>query len=740
MLAFQPPQLTRTPSSIQLSIATQTPPVIQPSCEITRTRSANPRLTRNRKTSANSSASLAPSIGCRSLTLPRKRIGSSRSAKTGQRTPSHTLPQNGEEAERILSSILSIRGISSRSDNYPTLERPDDIIPMHYLNSVNEAINSYVTPSGSGMSSPSEDEKPNFLMNSGGWTSGNSTERSSLFSWADDEFDKQAGKTVRRMFQEIDDILFEGQKDATTSVQLENECKEWNSRFPHLRVLGKQQITPSDLGYEFIPRSSQTPAAAGELMDLGENEYPNYSSQDPQGLTVFGTRLTPIDPVATMGSSRDEDVQQQLADMEEEIFESDGVIEEYFAYDRLKSWEDEGHELKRYHAPRRKGFPPLTPNACVQNSIYSQAFDVMWTEVVGWIRLLIKRHWHLLAEAKKYTNTEDISSAMSALHPVAPTFDLSLSPYPFSTHMGRGLLDMPSNKLAPMGSVLRLNTAPSLNISLADRQNLTGVMTISSKALHNRPNDRDTRAPSILGDELQTLPLQIGMNRPGSSTLSQINRSNRPMSVKTTDNFNYRLSSARGRGRLRPIDRAKTPNMEGIITGKKLTTASDRLGSPPHPAASPPYHWSRNATLPPIEAVQETLPQLRQPESHGNENKQTNNTNNKTSAKFRISSAAADDRALRLKDRSATFTSESRPNTTHTFRSDTPFGILNRRSSTPQSFTLFKSPAAVPPAGGNPGIMSGITGISLGIPGSSSHIDASVSQYGAQQAGYFKVL
>ena len=55
-------------------------------------------------------------------------------------------------------------------------------------------------------------------------------------------------------------------------------------------------------------------------------------------LTVFGTRLTPIDPVATMGSSRNEDVQQQLADMEEEIFESEGVIEEYFAYDRLKSW------------------------------------------------------------------------------------------------------------------------------------------------------------------------------------------------------------------------------------------------------------------------------------------------------------------------------------------------------------------------------------------------------------------
>ncbi|XP_038061106.1 protein FAM149B1-like isoform X2 [Patiria miniata] len=639
---------------------------------------------------------------------------------------------------------MEIRGISSRSDNYPSLERPDDVIPMHYLNSVNEAIHSYVTPCTSGMSSPSEDDvqRPTFLLmsNSGGLTSGNSTERSSLFSWADDEFDKQAGKTVHRMFQEIDDMLFEGQKNATTSVQLENECKEWNSRFPHLRILGQQLITPCDLGYQFIPHTAPRPATAEELMDLGENEYPSDTSQDPQGLSIVGSRLRPIDPVATMGSSQDETVRQQLTDMEEEILESDGVIEEYFAYDRLKPWEEDSHEQKRYHAPRRKGFPPLTPNACVQNSIYSQCFDVMWTEVVGWMRLLLARHWELQAEIKKFSSPEDVSSSMSVLHPVQPSFDLSYSPYPFGSQMGRGLLDGPSNKLAPMGSG-RLNTAPSFNISLANRQNLTGVMTISSKALHNRPNDRDTRAPSALGEELQTLPLQIGLhvNRPGSSTLLQINRSNRPTSVKTTDNYNYRLTSARGRARLRPIDRSKTPNMEGIITGKRLTTASDRLGSPPHPgvATSPPYHWSRGTALPPIEAVQEM--QTKQ-ETPSNETKPSNNTSNRASSKFRISSAAADDRGLRLKDRSATFISESRPNTTHTFRSDTPFGILNRRSSTPQSFSLFKSSAAAPPAGGNHGIMTGITGISIGIPGSQTHIDTPVNQYPNNQAGYFKVL
>ena len=107
MLSFQPPQFSETPSPIMPSVAVQTPLVIPPSCGITRTRSANPRLTQNRKTSANSSASSAPSTGCRSLTLPR-RVSSSRPSKTRRRTPAHTLPQNGEEAARLLSTILSM--------------------------------------------------------------------------------------------------------------------------------------------------------------------------------------------------------------------------------------------------------------------------------------------------------------------------------------------------------------------------------------------------------------------------------------------------------------------------------------------------------------------------------------------------------------------------------------------------------------------------------------------------------
>ena len=61
-------------------------------------------------------------------------------------------------------------------------------------------------------------------------------------------------------------------------------------------------------------------------------------------------------------------------------------------------------------------------------------------------------------------------------------------------------------------------------------------------------------------------------NRPGSSNLMA--RSNRPMSVRTSDNFsyNYRQPSARGaKGRLKPLDgRSKTPQLEGMITGKKM--------------------------------------------------------------------------------------------------------------------------------------------------------------------------
>ena len=52
------------------------------------------------------------------------------------------------------------------------------------------------------------------------------------------EFDHQASRLVRQMFQAIEQLLFEGVLSGSTSLQ--QECREWMSRFPHLRIIGKQ--------------------------------------------------------------------------------------------------------------------------------------------------------------------------------------------------------------------------------------------------------------------------------------------------------------------------------------------------------------------------------------------------------------------------------------------------------------------------------------------------------------------
>jgi len=54
------------------------------------------------------------------------------------------------------------------------------------------------------------------------------------------EFDHQASRQVRQMFQAIEQMLFEGVLSG--SITLQHECREWMSSFPHLRILGKQVI------------------------------------------------------------------------------------------------------------------------------------------------------------------------------------------------------------------------------------------------------------------------------------------------------------------------------------------------------------------------------------------------------------------------------------------------------------------------------------------------------------------
>ncbi|KAJ8022755.1 hypothetical protein HOLleu_37742 [Holothuria leucospilota] len=609
------------------------------------------------------------------------------------------------------------RGISSNNtdEQHPLPERQTSKLPLEYLQSVNNAISQYVvSPSISEQSSPAEEAPNQVMLSNSGWTTGNSTERSSLFSWADDEFDQQAARTVRRMFEEIDSMLYEVMKPVSASTTLQSECKDWKNSFPHLRILGMQLLPPGDDGFQLYPKDSTRPATAGELLDIGEHELPG-SGNEFQGLVIQGRQCEAIH-ADTMHPKTN-----HLSHLEEEVIEADGIVEEYLAFDHC--WpSDEGHEQKQYHAPRRRqGFPPITPNACRQNSICSHTFDVLWEEIVGWLRALVKRQ---MEEQHFRASHDSVLPQSSGMHHAPPSFDLGMMSYG-TDFSGRNLLDPPSGKLAPMGSGLRFATGPSLNFSLYDQKSaLNGVMTISSKALHNRLGDKERTQP-LFGEDVP-FPFQ----RPISSSFFP--RGGRPGSTKLSDVTAHgsRLSSARGgKSRLKPLERAKTPVMDGVVTGRKIMAVSDRLGSPPQPlSSSPPRNWSRNATLPPIEQIPE-IPLPRDKIHRG-------------SARMRISSAVtADDRRQAPKERIAPFVFDTRPNTTHTFRTDVAFGALTRRSSTPlaQGLNILK-PGTPSAQGGSHLMPAGITGVGLSIPGTTSQMDNHQYEAGTNPSGYMRLL
>uniref|UniRef100_A0A914XM79 DUF3719 domain-containing protein n=1 Tax=Plectus sambesii TaxID=2011161 RepID=A0A914XM79_9BILA len=61
---------------------------------------------------------------------------------------------------------------------------------------------------------------------------------SSLDSWGEDEFDRQAARRVLDMFAEIDLALYEGKR--LDIPLIDAECTDWRAMFPHFRLTGRR--------------------------------------------------------------------------------------------------------------------------------------------------------------------------------------------------------------------------------------------------------------------------------------------------------------------------------------------------------------------------------------------------------------------------------------------------------------------------------------------------------------------
>ncbi|KAI9346960.1 hypothetical protein BDR26DRAFT_855428 [Obelidium mucronatum] len=77
----------------------------------------------------------------------------------------------------------------------------------------------------------------------------------------------------------------------------------------------------------------------------------------------------------------------------EEIFSIDGEVEEYFAQDDLEdSTSDPIPPSRHAYSIRKRGLPPVTPNASIRQDIMSHFFDDLWSEVIPLFHPLLSRY------------------------------------------------------------------------------------------------------------------------------------------------------------------------------------------------------------------------------------------------------------------------------------------------------------------------------------------------------------
>ncbi|XP_077033570.1 protein FAM149A isoform X1 [Agelaius phoeniceus] len=505
--------------------------------------------------------------------------------------------------------------------------------------------------------SPSGCTTPTELNNSwsgiNSYTTSLSTERSSIYSWRDDEFDKVNTQRVHQLFWEIDEMLFEGKVTSKTE-NLRAECADWVKQFPHIRVLGKQLLVPKDEGFQHFQSRNDTHVDTKCVPGLLE------CTGHTKELCISGSKLIPtVSPIHTSLHSSSNRISASdsatYSFLEEEIYDEDGKIEEYLAFDN-KELEDEIWEQKKMRLSEKRckrGIPPVSPNACIKDAVASEVFDHIWSNVIGMLEELIKKNWETsIPECdQQIEKLKTVTAKLLHLPAIHITADAETNPL----SRGSEAQSVSFGAYSVSSQVYRFSS----NLC----SDLSGVMTIQAKPLQQRPAAMAEKNQNEQEDKQHT------------STSSTPNSAHARLG-RISDNSVLSpspalLASSRKVPRLPSLTSdhpcSEVPNMHNdeIRKGKKLVGSS--LSSARAPA-------TRNK-LPPInsETVEQRVSVPRMQQSPHQE-RYTHS---------RVSSAVAGRAEQQpLRERTVPVDQFSRPNTTHTFRRDT----TQKKSLTPVDF------------------------------------------------------
>uniref|UniRef100_A0A803YS57 DUF3719 domain-containing protein n=1 Tax=Meleagris gallopavo TaxID=9103 RepID=A0A803YS57_MELGA len=306
-------------------------------------------------------------------------------------------------------------------------------------------------------------------------------------------------------------MLFEGKVTSQTQ-NLQAECADWVERSLHLRILGKQLVSPKNEGFQHFESNSDNSVDTKCLPGLRER------TGNIKELCISGSKLIPkVSPVQKSPSSGSTMIRgcesSTYSFLEEEIYDADGKMEEYLAFD-IKELDDEHLEQKKIHLAekrRKHGIPPVSPMACIEDAVASEIFDHLWSNVIGILEELIKKHLetNVTESTKQAEKLKAVTGKLPAVRVTADAGSVLLSrgsearSVSFGSHLASSQVKITSSNLYKPHSIS--SSAPnSVHTSLgriADNHVLSSSRVLLASA---RKLPSHCRLPSLTSDQLSS--------------------------------------------------------------------------------------------------------------------------------------------------------------------------------------------------------------------------------------------